>query len=949
MSKFNFKYPKGSEWRKWDLHFHTPSSFDYKDKSITNELIIKGLLDNKIKAVAITDHHKMDVVRIENIQTLAKSQQITVFPGIELTTDKGGSESIHIIGIFPEDIDIKTVWIKISGRLNITEKDIQKKGDNKIYVYLEDTADLIHELGGIVTIHAGSKSNTIENITNSLSYKMAQKEEILKYIDIFEMGKSNDIDDYLLKVIPNISHIKRPPMIICSDNHDIKDYLIKSNLWIKADPTFEGLKQIIYEPDERCYIGEEPPYKIERNKIIKSITLSNSNKWFEDNKSIPLNEGLVSIIGGKGTGKTAVLDLIAYVARSYKCYEKDETKSKSFLKKAFRELKGSKIKIEWDDGNSDEKEIGTIFEEFTKEGKVRYLPQDYVDQLCTEIGKSELEEQIENVIFQKIPSENKASFADFKSYKETQLKVINDKKNRVSKQIEEKNLTIYEYKNLIESKGEKEERRKKVEDEIQKFEKKMEKISKALKDSKTQKILNKLNSFTEKSSGLEKNISELKNKILQIEKMENDISEFLEDSEGFADRLKTRLKEIGIAQEVINKVGIVLHPENLQQVFKDKRKEIEEKIRKQSEQLKNTNKEIKRLDSEIELEKSKQDMVKEINKSLSELRKKKDSLVDDIKKIENVEEGLFQILNERDNVFINYFELIFEEKKKLKEIYSPLENILKESGEENERLFDFTVKFNLDVNSMADEGHELIDLRAEGKFRQSRPEFLWEKLEILRFDLDLDGEQISESDKNSIKKFLRKIKEFFTEDRRTIVSQLKEKRYTEQDFDNWLYNTKYYNINYSIKFNDIELNNLSPGLKGVALLILFLELDKEDRRPILIDQPEENLDNRSVYITLMRYFKEAKKRRQVIIATHNPNLVVNTDSEQVIVADFDKGLKKQISRIFYVSGSLETTFKDDSESINLEKQGIREHVCEILEGGKEAFKKREMKYGFKTT
>jgi len=212
---------------------------------------------------------------------------------------------------------------------------------------------------------------------------MAQKQDILKYIDIFEMGKSNDIDDYLLKVIPNISHIKRPPMIICSDNHDIKDYLIKSNLWIKADPTFEGLKQIIYEPDERVYIGEEPYYKIERNKIIKSITVSNSNRWFEDNKPIPLNESLLSIIGGKGTGKTAILDLIAYGTRSYKSYEKDETKSKSFLKKAFRKLKGLRIKIEWDDGNSDEKEIGSILEELTKKGKIRYLPQDYVDQLCT--------------------------------------------------------------------------------------------------------------------------------------------------------------------------------------------------------------------------------------------------------------------------------------------------------------------------------------------------------------------------------------------------------------------------------------------------------------------------------------------------------------------------------------------------------------------------------------
>jgi hypothetical protein len=331
------------------------------------------------------------------------------------------------------------------------------------------------------------------------------------------------------------------------------------------------------------------------------------------------------------------------------------------------------------------------------------------------------------------------------------------------------------------------------------------------------------------------------------------------------------------------------------------------------------------------------------------LRKKKNSLVYDIKKIEDAKEKLPQLLNERENIFINYFELIFEEKGKLKEIYSPLENILKESGEENERLFDFTVKLNFDVSSMADEGHELIDLRAEGKFHHSKSESFREELEKLRFELNLNDEQISENNKNTIKEFSKKVEQFFTKNERTIISQLKEKRYTEQDFDNWLYHTKYYNISYSIKFNDIELNNLSPGLKGVALLILFLELDKEDRRPILIDQPEENLDNRSVYNTLVKYFRNAKKRRQVMIVTHNPNLVVNTDSEQVIVADFDRELNKQNSRIFYVSGSLENTFKNGSASINLEKQGIREHVCEILEGGREAFEKREKKYGFKTT
>lgn len=247
---------------------------------------------------------------------------------------------------------------------------------------------------------------------------------------------------------------------------------------------------------------------------------------------------------------------------------------------------------------------------------------------------------------------------------------------------------------------------------------------------------------------------------------------------------------------------------------------------------------------------------------------------------------------------------------------------------------------------MAEEGHELIDARADGRFRQSKPEALRDELEKLKFNLNLDNDEISDGDKKAIKEFLSKVKDLFTNDERSVISQLKEKRYTEYDFDNWLYHTKYYSISYSIKFNDIELNNLSPGLKGVALLILYLELDKEDKRPILIDQPEENLDNRSVYNTLVRYFKDAKKRRQVIIVTHNPNLVVNTDSEQVIVADFDRGLEKQNSRIFYVTGSLENTFKDDEANIVLEKQGIREHVCLILEGGKDAFEKREKKYGF---
>ena len=106
---------------------------------------------------------------------------------------------------------------------------------------------------------------------------------------------------------------------------------------------------------------------------------------------------------------------------------------------------------------------------------------------------------------------------------------------------------------------------------------------------------------------------------------------------------------------------------------------------------------------------------------------------DNIKKIEDAKKILPDLVEKRDDLFIDFFLLIFEEKEILKDIYLPLENSLKMSGEENEKLFDFAVKFNFDINSMAYEGHELLDLRADGIFRQSRPEMLRETLKIKKY------------------------------------------------------------------------------------------------------------------------------------------------------------------------------------------------------------------------
>jgi predicted metal-dependent phosphoesterase TrpH len=97
---------RGSLWRRWDLHFHTPASFDYDDKSVTNADIVNGLRETGVSVVAITDHHTIDVDRFEELRALA-GDDITFFPGIELRCELGGSEAIHYIGIFPENANVR--------------------------------------------------------------------------------------------------------------------------------------------------------------------------------------------------------------------------------------------------------------------------------------------------------------------------------------------------------------------------------------------------------------------------------------------------------------------------------------------------------------------------------------------------------------------------------------------------------------------------------------------------------------------------------------------------------------------------------------------------------------------------------------------------------------------------------------------------------------------------
>ena len=173
--------------------------------------------------------------------------------------------------------------------------------------------------------------------------------------------------------------------------------------------------------------------------------------------------------------------------------------------------------------------------------------------------------------------------------------------------------------------------------------------------------------------------------------------------------------------------------------------------------------------------------------------------------------------------------------------------------------------------------------------------------------------------------------------------------YDAQSFISKILSENWYGLSLNVEYDGDNLKDMSPGKRSFVVLKLLLDFS-DKKSPILIDQPEDNLDNRAIYSDLVKYIRKKKKERQIILVTHNPNIVVGADSEEVIIANQngknspnDNGIKFQ-----YLCGSLENSkdrINDETKPI-LDRCGVREHVCDILEGGKNAFMDREHKYGF---
>ena len=195
------------------------------------------------------------------------------------------------------------------------------------------------------------------------------------------------------------------------------------------------------------------------------------------------------------------------------------------------------------------------------------------------------------------------------------------------------------------------------------------------------------------------------------------------------------------------------------------------------------------------------------------------------------------------------------------------------------------------------------------------------------------AERVDWADTSSVELFLEAVDRALHEDQREEASQPVEladqlaKGHSAETVFNFLYGLEYVEPRYILRWEGKDLSMLSPGERGTLLLVFYLLVDKGDL-PLVIDQPEGNLDNHTVAKVLVDCIREARKRRQVFIVTHNPNLAVVCDADQVVHATMDKENENLIT---YTSGALENP-------------KMSQYVTDVLEGTRWAFGVRGEKY-----
>lgn len=910
------QYQRGSIWRRWDLHIHSPASlfnnqFEGADIDQKWSNYFEKLTSiNNISVLGITDYYSIegyqrvkrefDNGNLNNIDLVLPNVELRV----DIRTDRNHAINFHII--FSPEI-VETLHSRFFTELKFTfgtrtykciKEDLIALGKAfKPDDSLDDTSALkegaqqfkvnFHDLFKLFKSDIELRKNSFILVPNNSNDGnsgikddsfSAIRQQIYFLVDGIFSSRPGDVSYFLGKGSCTEEQIKKMygsllPCYHGSDAHKCEDIGKVDNKrynYLKCDPTFQGLLQTKFEPLGRVYIGELSPETSFKKPFFSKIIIQNEDVFKGENltfkgKTIELNPNLISIIGGRGSGKSLLLDSVRDTFSSVQ-----QKTSLSNFRVVYQKTDGEELVYKVDEENN-------LDYLHVSQGEMKRIVESY-DDLDLEIKKMlEIGEE----------------------------SLVDDKRDEILDGIDRfvETLEFFNYKN---ENGEFENSIDYCKQNIKRYEQLLETIT-------TKKNKELIENYTTNQKTLA-SLNELKADLLNLMKLSNsyvkkanELIEPINDYEGIKSKISLQnnnylLGETKILNSEIDGQIKIINTEN-DKISKDLKAagvddDIPTVLGKAKDYQNNLDKYKRKLKT---IERSKDNLKKYFTIICSSTLECKDILSSELDHINErwrvIKEGRVDFTEEQQEITNKI-----------------LEDIEVESGIRFDKE-KFISTFREGLNG--------------GKFRSTKSENSEDRISKL-FSV------------NSYEDYIEMLnnKEVFTLDDGTKcdLKSLLDKDFflkgAEAKFLKGIMlpvnREKFLKVISVIKYKGKIPRQLSVGQRGTLYLCMKLATETFGT-PLIFDQPEDDLDNNFITNKLVPLLNEVKKYRQVILVTHNANVVVNGDSEQVIIAENNE------EKISYKAGAIENT----SEEIN-----IRDHVCNVLEGGKDAFKNREKKYDF---
>ncbi|MFD1604775.1 TrlF family AAA-like ATPase [Flavobacterium artemisiae] len=960
---------RGSQWRKWDLHIHTPYSIeqDYGGYSTENWDRFINELENlplEIKVLGINDYIFLEgykkvlkekaAGRLKNIDLL--------LPVIELRIDKFGNlnkddafkrVNFHVIfspELSPEAIEGQflnslTSLYKLEHDSEITDAD----WGGVI------TRESLQQLGEKLMASSGGKLNGSPLHIGFNSFNVSYSDLLIKLQNpqlqgkfITAVGKTEwdalrwDASPAEKKTVINNCHLVFCASPTVGEAAKAKAKLIEQNVnsnllhcsdahgyampegktapkklghcftWIKADTTFEGLKQIIHEPEQRVRIQNDEPDQKEDSLVIEEVRFVSDSNLFTP-ESILLNSGLNVIIGGKSSGKSILLYNIARTLLTDRAILKTDDK-----KYRYEFGTGFDFIVKMRSGLEESVHRDDLTPSILSE--IKYIPQNYLSKLAEPENKkgNELQKLVRGLLLE--DSLSKYKYQDF-----INIVTSNDSKREliINSYFDIKAKLLSLNADLL-SKGSEEALNKSVKDNEEKITKLKESIGMKPEDISKYNLYNeelqtinieinslradhsKLINFNTEAKSILKELASKRNLALQAFEVPA-VKEFYENFYVGIDEVYRSLEQLEVSVKLDENRHFVDQDNIFNRIFSSKVQRQNELLELLKPFLKDAEikKQIEELEKIVQEYKQKLSVISQLK---TEIKSCREALSDEIEKV-------FSVYRASHDEYIKIVHEIGKRAGKLKDENLTIKGIPRFNFPKLRKkileISDGRRGSYQEYATFAEEATAVSDYNLEAHIDELKT--IFSKIEAGEYFLNSKTDQ-----KNAIKILL---DDYF--------------------FDYW-----------EVTYDSDTLDKMSTGKASFVILMLIIGLS-ESPAPILIDQPEDNLDNRSITKDLVSYLRNKKQDRQIILVTHNPNIVVNADAENIIVANQKGQNDVKTSSIYqfdYINGSIENSFPNKSDEKNiLLSMGIREHIADIVEGGKDAFKKREKKYGFKNT